>query len=262
MERDPKTPTQPGRERSQGRGGSRAAVSGVFGRVRGLARSSVFGLALMATTAPPSLIACSDENKEFTDPDLAVVEANLDGEPYPTDRIGGRKRSGTRPGDRMPNFTFRAYRNGRANGLETISLAEYFDPQQKRNKVLHIQVAATWCAICSAELEATVTVTEPLKERGVVFLEIVVSGATAGAGPSLEEVDTWIDRHKTNFPTAIDVRARRLGPLGVSGSAMPHDILIDTRTMEILDSSIGAPLDIGVYVLDGLAFVTKNPPSY
>ena len=32
----------------------------------------------------------------------------------------------------MPNFTFRAYRNGREGGLETLSLAEYFDPEQKR----------------------------------------------------------------------------------------------------------------------------------
>ncbi len=221
-------------------------------------RSVAFGLAVAGASA----LACSDSNEEeLADPDLAMVETNPDGLPYPADHIGGRKRSGTRPGDRMPNLTLRSYRNGRADGLETISLAEYFDPDQKRNKVLHIQVAATWCAICSAELEATVTVTEPLKERGVVFLEILVSGATAGEGPSLEEVDRWIDRHKTNFPTAIDVRARRLAPLGVSGSAMPHDILIDTRTMEILDSSIGAPLDVGVYVLDGLEFVTKHPPS-
>jgi hypothetical protein len=128
--------------------------------------------------------------------------------------------------------------------------------------VLHLQVAATWCSICSSELEATVTVTAPLKERGIVFLEVIVSGATAGKGPSLAEVDAWIDRHGTNFPTGIDVRARRLGVLGVDGSAMPHDILIDTRTMEILDSSVGAPLDVGKYVLSGLELVTTTPPSY
>ncbi len=218
-------------------------------------------LALFAIT-PPSLVACSDERDELPDPDLAVVDTNLDGVPYPTDHIGGRKRSATRPGDRMPNLTFRAYRNGRAGGLETISIAEYFDPTQARHKVLHLQVAATWCSICSSELEQTVKVTEALKERGVVFLEVVISGATAGRGPALDEVDRWIDRHKTNFPTAIDVRGRRLGAVGVSTSAVPHDILIDTRTMEILDSSVGAPLDVEVYALDGLAFVTKNPPSY
>lgn len=230
----------------------------------GLARQAIgiVGMVVLLAIVPPGLIACADDNEELADPDLPQVETNAEGERYPTDRIGGRKRSAARPGDRMPNLTFRAYRNGRASGLETVSLAEYFDPQQKRNKVLHIQVAATWCAICSAELDATVTVTEALKDRGIVFLEIVVNGAKGGEGPSLQEVDAWVDRHKTNFPTAIDVRARRLGPLGVSGSVVPHDILIDTRTMEILDSSVGAPLDVGVYTLDGLDFVTKHPPSY
>lgn len=220
-------------------------------------------LAIAGTTAVTPACSSSDEREPFPDPDLAVVETNPDGVPYPTDRIGGLKRAGKRPGDRMPNFTFRAYRNpGRAGGLETVSLAEYFDPQQKRHKVLHLQVAATWCSICSSELEATVGVTEPLKERGVVFLEVVVSGAAPGKGPSLSEVDAWIDRHETNFPTAIDVGARRLGTIGVSGAAMPHDILIDTRTMEILDSSVGAPVDVAKYVLEAVRWVEANPPSY
>src|SRR5262249_21136130 len=144
-------------------------------------------LAVAGVTAVALGVGCDSEPDEISDPDLPVVETNPDGLPYPTDHIGALKRNGLHPGDRMPNFTFRAYRNGRAGGLETVSLAEYYDPQQKRNKVLHIQVAATWCAICSSELEATVTVTEPLKERGVVFMEVIVSGATAGKGPSLGE---------------------------------------------------------------------------
>jgi hypothetical protein len=42
---------------------------------------------------------------------------------------------------------------------------------------------------------------------------------------------------------------------------MPHDLLIDTRTMEILDSSLGAPVDVARYGQDGLDFVGRNPPS-
>ncbi len=223
-----------------------------------------FVLRLFSVLTLAAALACSSDDgpAPFPDPDLAAVATNPDGMAYPTEGLGGRKRAGRTPGDRIPNFTFRGYRNGRAGGLETISLAEYFDPDQKRHKVLHIQIAATWCAICSSELEATVGVVEPLGERGIRFLEVIVSGATAGKGPALEEVDQWVDRHKTNFPTAIDVAARRLGPLGISGAAVPYDILVDTRTMEILDSSVGAPLDVGKYVLDGLRWVENNPPSY
>ncbi len=210
----------------------------------------------------PGSTACGSEPDELDDPDLSASPQNPDGIAYPTDHLGGSQRTATRPGDRIPNFAFRAYRSGRQGGLETLSLAEFYDPLEKRHKVLHIQTAGTWCAICSAELAATIPQTEALLAKGIVFLEVVVSGATAGKGPNLSEVDNWVESHGTTFPTAIDVRARRLGALGVSGVAMPHDILIDTRTMEILDSSVGAPLDVSRYGLDGIDFVTKNPPSY
>jgi hypothetical protein len=205
----------------------------------------------------------SDDPPDFPDPDVRGTDASPDGDPYPTDNIGGRARGGGRRGDRIANFTFQGYRDGdRSKGLAPISLAEYFDPKQKRHKILHLQVAATWCTICSSELSATVPVTAQLGERGVVFLEVIVSGPSAGRGPALEEVDEWVTRHKTNFSTAIDVRARRLGSMGVNPSVMPHDIMIDTRTMEILDSSVGAPIDVGRYVQSGLDFVNKSPPSY
>lgn len=209
-----------------------------------------------------ALGSCSNEPEELDDPQLAEVSTNPDGVPYPTDHLGGTERSYLKPGDRIPNFTFRGYRDGdRSKGLTTISLADYYDPTQSRHKVLYIQFAATWCAVCSGELEATVTMTEKAKARGIALLEVVVSGATAGKGPSQPELDGWVDRHHTNFTTAVDVRAKRTSAIGVNGSAMPHDVLVDTRTMEILDSSVGAPMDVGKYAVDGLDFVEKNPPS-
>jgi hypothetical protein len=50
--------------------------------------------------------------------------------------------------------------------------------------------------------------------------------------------------------------------VGVNSSVVPHDILIDTRTMEILDSSVGAPVDVAKYTLEGVRWVNENPPSY
>lgn len=215
-----------------------------------------------ATAALLALGACSSDPEEAEDPSLPAVTTNPDGIPYPTDHLGGTERSVLKPGDRIPNFTFRGYRDGdRSKGLTTISLADYYDPSAKRNKVLYVQFAGTWCSVCSSELEATVTITEKAKEKGIALLEVVVSGATAGFGPSNAEFDGWADRHHTNFTTAIDVRAKRTSAIGVKGDAMPHDLLIDTRTMEILDSSVGAPVDVGHYALEGLDFVDKNPPS-
>ena len=43
---------------------------------------------------------------------------------------------------------------------------------------------------------------------------------------------------------------------------MPWDIIIDTRTMEILESSGGAPLDIVTYDRSLLKAVAGRPPAY
>jgi hypothetical protein len=223
------------------------------------ARSAIGGLIAAAALSGP---ACKPAPEEFPDPDVPAAPTNPDGLPYPTDHIGSQAHSRARPGDRIANLSFRAYRNGVASGLQSVSLSEYFDPQSKRNKVLEIQVAATWCEVCDATLLRTLAVTDPLRTEGAAFLEVVVSGETAGKGPSLTELDEWVNRHQaTAFPIAIDVEGRRVGALGVSTVTIPYDIMIDTRTMEILESSVGEPIDIASYVRQALTFVETNPPA-
>jgi hypothetical protein len=181
--------------------------------------------------------------------------------PYPTDSLGGIERASNRPGQRIPNFTFQAYVNGdRAKGLQTVSLADYLDPEQKRHKVLDIQISQVWCSICSVETETTSQIIGELTAEGAVFLQVMTSGSDASRGPALEEVDAWVDRHKMTYTLAIDVRSRRMAGIGVS--TVPWDILVDTRTMEILDSSAGAPADVERYVREGLEWVATHPPSY
>ena len=201
---------------------------------------------------------------DFVDPMLPGRAVNPEGVPYPTDHLGGSPRSGKRPGDRIPNFQFQAYVDGdRAAGLKTISLADYYDPQRVRYRILHVEVAAVWCVICSNYADATVIAKEPLAKEGVVYLEVIIAGASgSGAGPSLGEVDAWVDRHHSNFTTAIDVRAGRLAGLGVPPQTEPWDIIIDTRTMEILDSTAGAPLDIVTFDRSYLKLVESRPPAY
>lgn len=209
------------------------------------------------------LAACStdDPPPDAPDPDVAGRETNPDGVPYPTDSLGGSERAATHPGQRIPNFTFQAYVDGdRSKGLQTISLADFFDPEQKRHKVLDIQISQVWCTICSVETESTSQVIAELKADGAVFLQVMTSGADASRGPSLGEFDQWIERHSMTYTLALDVRGRRMSGLGVN--TVPWDILIDTRTMEILDSSAGAPADVEKYVRDGLQWVATHPPSY
>lgn len=220
-----------------------------------------FIAAALALSAPASC-GSAQEPAEYDDPDITLRDVNADGVPYPSDRLGARPRVRDFPGDRIPNMTFRAYVDGDTSELKTISLADYYDPQSKRSKLLHIQVAAIWCALCSNIVEATLRVKEPLRAEGVVYLEVMVSGPTQFRGPSIEDVTGWIGRHRSTLTTAIDVRSRRLSSIGIDGSIMPYDLEIDLRTMEILDSSGGAPADVAVYDRSFLRWIDTHPPSY
>ena len=213
--------------------------------------------------AVASCSASQDTPPDFPDPDVPGHDTNPDGLAYPTDHIGGTAHHSKVAGDRIPNFTFEAYVDGdRAAGLKTISLADYFDPQQKRNKVLHIEVSAVWCAICSTVTTETVKIKDELGKEGVVYLEVMTAGNRPGAGPSLGEVDDWVTRHSSNITTAIDVSSRRLGSIGVDPGVRPWDIVVDTRTMEILESSGGAPIDVATYDRSYLKAVASYAPAY
>ena len=221
--------------------------------------SSRFAWAIAAFTL---LASCGSSTSDpFDDPDVTGRDVNPDGVPYPTDHIGGAERTRSRPGDRIPNFTFQGYVNGDRSKLQTISLADYFDPERKRHRLLVVQFAATWCAYCSQELDETAKVKDELAAEGAVFLQILVSGAQLQKGPSLDEATQWHARHAMTYGLGIDVGARRVTRIGVDGSVMPWDARIDTRTMEILESSGGSPADVARYVREGLDFVNKNPAA-
>jgi hypothetical protein len=213
------------------------------------------------------LVCCGSSSggpAEAPDPDVPGRDANPDGVAYPTDHIGPNPHHKSTPGDRIPNMTFQAYVDGdHTKPLQTISLADYYDPDSKRpTRLLHIEVAATWCAICASEIEATAGVKEQLAAEGIAYLEVIVSGPAQLKGPSLDDVTGWIDRHKSNVTTAFDVRARRMTEIGITGEVMPWDIQVDLRTMELLDSSGGAPYDVVQYDRESLAWIKSHPPSY
>lgn len=248
--------------------GSGASLRAFLGVFSGAFSGAVLGPLLLAPFLMAGIASCSaskESPQELDDPQLPGRDTNPAGVPYPTDNLGGASRAGGRAGQRIPNFTFQAYVDGdRAAGLQTVSLADYFDPTQQRYKIIDLQVAATWCSVCSSVTAATVPLKEKLAAEGVVFLEVIVAGNNPSAGPSLGEVDAWMVRHESNYTTAFDVRARRLGGIGIDPRLVPYDLLIDARTMEILDSSAGAPqgFDVASYVRAGLKYVASHGPSY
>jgi hypothetical protein len=199
---------------------------------------------------------------ELSDPDRTGHDANPDGVPYPTANIGTHARSGDLPGNVIANLTFQGYPQSDASkGLQTVSMADYYDPTAKDRKVLYLSAAASWCVNCDEASDEAVAVASKYRAMGAVFVEVLVNGTTPEYGPSLGELDAWVGKHKTapDITVLVDVRARRMAPLGVTN--VPWSALVDTRTMEILHSTLGAPDDVGAYVQIGLDWVNSHPPS-
>jgi thiol-disulfide isomerase/thioredoxin len=214
---------------------------------------SCFALLVAAcgSSAPP----------EFSDPEVAGHTTNPDGVAYPTDHIGGKARVTGRVGDRMENFTFQGYEHGNlAAGLKTFSMADFYDPKATRVKGIVIQGAATWCTACAGEADIIAPLVPGLEKEGVVVLSVLTAGPSAGYGPQLSDVESWVTDHKANYTTLIDVRARRLASVGLTG--VPWSALVDPRTMEILFAADGYPDDFTKFAHVATNFVMTHAPSY
>jgi hypothetical protein len=146
--------------------------------------------------------------------------------------------------------------------LTTISLADYYDPCNKRYKILHLSVAAVWCEPCNEETAAVVTdLASPssvLKADGVVFLQALDDGPTEGVPATVSDLNTWIMNHNSNFTEMLDPGLQNLSGFFVA-SAIPWNSDIDVRTMEMLDSSEGWDGSVSSEIQPGLAALPAMP---
>jgi len=189
--------------------------------------------------------------------------ANPDGVAYPTEGVArpARMRTTTRAGDRVPNLTFRGYKDGdRGPGLQALSLADYYDPGGTRVKVIHLMAAAGWCSVCQGQTRQMTREMAALKREGLVSVQALIHGPSQGKGPTLGELDGWLDRHAANFSVVADSNAARLFELSGPFEGVPWNAMIDARTMELLDAGDGAPQDFGAYARSVLGFVARTPP--
>src|SRR5580704_5293256 len=128
-----------------------------------------------------------------TSPDAAPAttaghDTNTEGVPYPAPQGGyGRTaRRGNTPGSIIENFKFLGYPNAdKSQGLQTIALADYYDPCNKRLKVLHLSVAGVWCVPCNEESSALVAAKTMLDTEHVVLLQALDDGPTMGVPATL-----------------------------------------------------------------------------
>jgi hypothetical protein len=193
----------------------------------------------------------------------AGASANPDGVLYPSPPNGyGRKaRSGATPGSVMANFKYFGYPNGDpSQGLQLIAMADYYDPCQKRYKLIHLSVSAVWCNPCNAETDAIVAAKAQLDGQQVVMLQALDDGPTMNVGATQGDLDRWVTRHHVNFTEMLDPGLGNLGGF-FEAAAVPWNCDIDPRTMEIIDQATGWAGDVTVELAPALTAV-QGPPRY
>jgi hypothetical protein len=198
-------------------------------------------------------------------------DTNPQGAPYPTQNLGraargtdAAHRPNTTPGSVMPNYKFLGYPGGDSTkGLQTVALADYFDPAGAKYKVIHLIAAASWCGACDDETKALLatlaTASTDYRTKGVVYLVALIEGDAANFGATQKDLDLWISTHETPFTAMLDPEAQRLGVF-FDADTVPFNADLDARSMEILDAQTGYedPNQVATW----LDFVNANAPAY
>jgi hypothetical protein len=224
-------------------------------------------------------------------PPPPAVATNPYGVPYPTTNIGTMERGGTSatstPGNVIANFAFLGYFNKTQGTLtvdssspSVISLSDFYDPAEKKYKVLHLNVAARWCMPCNDEAD-TLTCSGPntpassggycsgdvgntaqgLAASGAAVFSLLTEGTSEGTGATVADLQAWIGEKSIDYNMGIDPEQQNLGVF-FPESAIPWNADIDTRTMEILDSAVGYDETLVAGIGTWVTWVENNPPSY
>jgi hypothetical protein len=196
----------------------------------------------------------------------SAADQNPSGTCYPIDDIGTGARSsfssnGT-PGQRIANFAFTGYPTADTTLLtpgtpSTIHLANFYNPDGKsatfagtQIKLIHLTVAAVWCGPCNEETDfisggnwtgantGGASFAKELAPDGVVFVQAISDGATPGIGATINDLNNWINHHQSDFPEMVDPGVQNLGVF-FDGAAVPFNMNIDARSMEILSTELG-----------------------
>jgi hypothetical protein len=237
--------------------------------MREYSTASLGTIRALALVSVPAICACSSSSPAASagpgndDAAAPASELNPDGIPYPTAPTGGyghKARSGSTPGSVIQDFSFQGYPNGdKSKGLQTISLANYYDPcGTSPNKMLHLAVAGVWCVPCNEETAALVAGQSTLASDGVVVIQALGDGPTEGTPATVTDLNNWTSKYMSNFTEMLDPGFANLGSF-FNTATVPFNCDIDPRTMEIIHESTGWPGDLNTELQPGLAALPATP---
>jgi hypothetical protein len=120
--------------------------------------------------------------------------------------------------------------------LENVSLGNYFDPTGEKYEVLLVNTAAVWCSVCKTEHRSLPGHYTELAPRGLAIVSALFQN-NAGKPAEFSDLKTWVEAYDVPFPMVLDPDYQ-LGSYA-SAETAPLNLVIDARTMQIMDKFIG-----------------------
>lgn len=162
---------------------------------------------------------------------------------------------GVSPGSVIANYKFVGYVNAMVSQtLAEIQLAEFYNPTgdglyeeggifpvgQAKPKALLIDIASVWCGPCNYEADQVLPgLYTKYKPMNGEFLLQLFDGPTPGVAAKQNSLTSWVNKYDVDYPATLDP-ASKLGAL-FEADAFPTNMIIDTRTMKIVEVIAGAP---------------------
>ena len=150
----------------------------------------------------------------------------------------------------LENFAFLGWHdpvaaNYDVSKLEQVRLSEYYNPDGRSDvKLIWINASAVWCSVCRAELTYIRDnhVRATFQPKGVQLIETLFEDNKSGPAKPLD-LHNWgmQSSFAIDFPLLLDP-GFKLGAFFTS-DATPLNMLVDARTMQVIDATMGYSQD-------------------
>jgi hypothetical protein len=182
-----------------------------------------------------ALLGGCGSNRPEIPPELLENDGSGEAREYPEGPYGSE------PGELAANAEFVGFRRPlaatlEASALEELSLDRFYDPDGYRYELILLNSAALWCSVCIEEHRSLPAQYAEFQQRGLVVLSALFQDQR-GDPADFDDLRAWIQTFDVPFPMVLDPDYQ----LGVYASAetAPLNLLIDARTMRILEKFVG-----------------------
>jgi len=126
-----------------------------------------------------------------------------------------------------------------------VQLSEYYNPDGRSNlKLIWINASAVWCSVCRAEMADIKNngVHAAFAPKGVQLIVTLFEDNKSGPAKPLD-LHNWgsLPAHSIDFPLLLDP-GFKLGAFFTS-DATPLNMLVDAKTMKVIDATMGYSSD-------------------